>query len=81
MQPEQILAIFGNKEVAEAVTRLEGLHAQVDKELKNLQLQLKDSYTGDEREHLQEKVGHLREMSQTILKELRELQRKFPVQK
>lgn len=75
MQPEQIVAVFGNKEVAQAVTRLEALHAQVDAELADLQKQLRDVYEEDDREPLQEKIGELREQSQKLLSEIRKLQR------
>ncbi len=79
MQPEQIVAVFGNKEVAQAVTRLEALHAQVDAELADLQKQLRDVYEEDDREPLQEKIGELREQSQKLLSEIRKLQRQFPI--
>lgn len=79
MQPEQIAAVFGNKEVAEAVTRLERLHSEVDAELSVLQKQLREVYEADDREPLQAKVQELRELSQKLLGEIRQLQRQFPV--
>jgi signal transduction histidine kinase len=79
MQPEEIESVFGNKEVAQAVKRLETLHSQVDAEFAVLQKQLRDVYEEDDREPLQEKISELPELSQKLLSEIRALQRQFPL--
>ncbi len=79
VSPEQIRTYYGNAEVAKEVERLDGLHAQLDGELREMQARVRETYDGDEKEGLVETLGKLRELSQMILVEMRRLQRQFPI--
>lgn len=77
--PEQIKTVYGNAEVTKELLRLEGLQAEVDAAMREMQVRLKQSYDGDEREGLLETMDLLRQQGKVILDEIRRIQKQFPV--
>lgn len=78
LPPEQIIAVYGNKEVAQELVRLGDLQSGVDSELRELQRRVRETYDAEEKAELIEQLTLLRELSQKLLNEIRRIQSQFP---